>query len=144
MKRRSKVSGQRAKAQGRKSATLKRRTVQTEPSSPIFSAAGELGEARRRFARDNFFLALKTHANSKIIEPLDHGLSPSWYARGGVWLGRGNRSRNRCWPISAVPAASVPAGHADLSDFNARDSAVCVWNRYLFGCGSTSWSNRVG
>src|SRR6516165_9497204 len=30
------------------------------------------------FARDNFFLALKTHANSKIVEPFDHGLSPSW------------------------------------------------------------------
>jgi hypothetical protein len=47
MKRRSKVSGQRAKAQGRKSATLKRRTVQTEPASPISSAAGELGEVGR-------------------------------------------------------------------------------------------------
>ena len=46
--------------------------------------------------------------------------------------------------ISAVLAASVPAGHADLSNFIARDSAVCVWNRYLFDCGSTSWSNRVG
>ena len=66
------------------------------------------------------------------------------YARGGAWLGRGNRSSNRCWLISAVLAASVPAGHADLSNFSARDSAVCVWNRYLFGRGSTSWSNRVG
>ena len=47
MKRRSKVSGQPAKTQGRKSATLKRRTVQTEPTSPISSAAGELGEVRR-------------------------------------------------------------------------------------------------
>ena len=47
MKRRSKVGGQRAKAQGRKSATLKRRTVQTEPASPISSAAGELGEVGR-------------------------------------------------------------------------------------------------
>jgi hypothetical protein len=32
------------------------------------------------FARDNFFLALKTHANSKIVEPFDHRLSPSWIA----------------------------------------------------------------
>jgi hypothetical protein len=32
------------------------------------------------FARDNFFLALKTHANSKIVEPFDHRFSPSWIA----------------------------------------------------------------
>jgi transcriptional regulator with GAF, ATPase, and Fis domain len=53
MKRRSKVSGQRAKAQGRKSATLKRRTVQTEPTSPISSGAGELGEVRRHIRELN-------------------------------------------------------------------------------------------
>jgi len=27
------------------------------------------------FGRDNFFLALKAHANSKIVEPFDHGFS---------------------------------------------------------------------
>jgi hypothetical protein len=32
------------------------------------------------FARENFFLALKTHANSKIVEPFDHRFSPSWIA----------------------------------------------------------------
>lgn len=32
------------------------------------------------FARDNFFLAFKTHANSKIVEPFDHRRSPSWIA----------------------------------------------------------------
>ena len=32
------------------------------------------------FARNNFFLALKTHSNSKIVEPFDHRLSPSWIA----------------------------------------------------------------
>ena len=32
------------------------------------------------FACENFFLACKTHANSKIVEPFDHRLSPSWIA----------------------------------------------------------------
>ena len=53
MKRRSKVSGQRVKAQGHESATLKRRTVQTEHTSPISSAAGELGEVRHHIRELN-------------------------------------------------------------------------------------------
>ena len=44
MKRRSKVNGKRAKAQGSKSVKPKRRRVPSEPSSPISSTAAEQGE----------------------------------------------------------------------------------------------------
>ena len=38
----------------------------------------ELGrEPYNLFAGDNFFRALKTHADSKIVEPFDHGKTPS-------------------------------------------------------------------
>jgi hypothetical protein len=43
MKRRSKVSGTRAKAQGRNAARLKRRVAPNEPTSVVASAAGERG-----------------------------------------------------------------------------------------------------
>ena len=45
MKRRSKVNGKRAKAQGSKSAKPKRRRVPSQPTSPISSTAGEQGES---------------------------------------------------------------------------------------------------
>ena len=44
MKRRSKVNGKRAKAQGSKSTKPKRRRVPSRPTSPISSTAGEQGE----------------------------------------------------------------------------------------------------
>jgi GAF domain-containing protein len=44
MKRRSKVNGKRAKAQGSKSAKPKRRRVPSQPTSPISSTADEQGE----------------------------------------------------------------------------------------------------
>ena len=44
MKRRSKVNGKRAKAQGSKSAKPKRRSVPSQPTSLISSPAGEQGE----------------------------------------------------------------------------------------------------
>jgi transcriptional regulator with GAF, ATPase, and Fis domain len=45
MKRRSKVSGTRAKAQGRNATRVKRRAAPNEPTSVVASAAGERGES---------------------------------------------------------------------------------------------------
>ena len=48
------------------------------------------------FGRDSFFLALKTHANSKIVEPFDHGLSPQLIAN---YSKLRRASSNSCWRL---------------------------------------------
>ena len=107
MKRRSKVNGKRAKAQGSKSAKPKRRRVPSQPTSPISSTAGEQGESLNHIRELNEARE-QLAASSEVLHAISssHGeLKPIFQSMlknatrlceakfGSLWLAEGDRFR---------------------------------------------------
>jgi hypothetical protein len=84
-------------------------------------------ELRGVFARDKFFLALKANANSKIVEPFDHRLSPSWICYiTPICSGQSNAREREASVYASIRQGKAKAGMAEELTRRIKEGAIPI------------------